>query len=399
MGMGPGRTSGPRRVSGRLGAAVIAAAAGAAVAVAAGHRRRRARAIAPADAVAGLPEELVGPSAPGAPAADPEPTADGPDVAIDEPEVTADDRDVAIDTPEVTAGGADVIADPSPPVEVPTGTTYPPDEPPTTEGAGAPGRPARRVWPVAVAALALVAGGAGLAVLGGSGDQDRQAEATADAGETAASSTTTTTAPVPTDLVLADAADRLVAAGSFRYSGTIDATDVSRARPMLWLTVRTTVTGEVSTALGRSHEVATADDGRLSETVTAGPEVWGRRADGPEELAAEPFERVWALSGGDPATRGLALLPTWLAAAVDPVELAPDVLGRRQVQATLPAEVLGVVDRTSAPVDATLLLVLDEDGDPARVEITSTTEEPWFHVAVDLTGLGDPVAIEPPPGA
>src|SRR5690606_2380615 len=174
MGTGPGRTTGPRRVSGRLGAAVVAAVAGAAVAVAAGHRRRRARAIAPADAVAGLPEELVGPAAPSAPPT----TADGGRTA--EPAAgtptgepgRAGARPTAPDAApawpdEQVATGAPAAADVVAPGE---------DAPPAGEPEPAPGAPTgrRRAWPAAVAALVLAGASAGLLALAGSGDDDRQ---------------------------------------------------------------------------------------------------------------------------------------------------------------------------------------------------------------------------------
>jgi hypothetical protein len=208
--------------------------------------------------------------------------------------------------------------------------------------------------------------------------------------------TTTQPAPVTAATAFAAAAERLAAAGTFSYSGTVSATDVSHVRPMLWLSVESTIEGQVSLPAGRLHETATTSDGRVAETVTSGPQVWGRQADSREGLGAVPYETVPALSGAEPATKGAVLLPAWLASAVRPADAGPDESGRRRFSATVPAAALGQIERERAPVDATVVLTVDAAGAPVRVELTSAPGGPALHLVYDLAGLGTPVDIQPP---
>ena len=257
---------------------------------------------------------------------------------------------------------------------------------------------------VAVAAVALVLGG-GAIVAGSGGDgsgDDRTA--TASTGGTVAT-TATTLPPVTADNAFAAAAERLTTAGSFSYSGTVSATDVSNVRPMFWLAVSSTVEGQVATSSHRLQEVAATSDGAAAETVAVGESVWGRRGPSVEALAGLPFEPIPGLSGprpgaGDPAlvppARGAALLPAWLAAATAASDVGPDEQGRLRFQATLPAAALGEIERQRPAVDATVVLTLDATGVPVRVEVTSAPDGPAMHLVYDIAGLGQPVTIEPP---
>ncbi len=257
---------------------------------------------------------------------------------------------------------------------------------------------------VGVVAMVLAIGIGVLVANGGGGDQTDTAgggELDGDGDDTTAptSATTATTVPAPATAAeaFAVAADRLTAAGSFSYAGTVSATDVSHVRPMLWLSVETTVEGQVALDAGRLREVAVASDGRAAETVTDGPRVLGRRADARDDLADLPFELVPALSDGEPsAARGAALLPTWLASAVGSADTAPDETGRRRFTATIPAMVLGQIEREREPVDAMVVLTLDASDAPARVEITSSPAGPPLHLVFDLSALGERVDIQPP---
>jgi hypothetical protein len=255
----------------------------------------------------------------------------------------------------------------------------------------------------AVAAVALVLGGG--AIVAGSGDgSGDDGPATASTGGTVA--TTATTLPPPTaDSAFAASAERLTTAGSFSYSGTVSATDVSNVRPMFWLAVSSTVEGQVATSTHRLHEVAVASDGAAAETVAVGESVWGRRGPSVEALAGLAYEPIPGLSGplpgaGDPAlvppARGAALLPAWLAAATGPTDLGPDEQGRPRFQATIPAAALGEIERRRPAVDATVVLTLDPAGVPVRVEVTSAPAGPAMHLVYDIAGLGQPVTIEPP---
>jgi hypothetical protein len=249
-------------------------------------------------------------------------------------------------------------------------------------------------------ALVLVLG-TGALVAAGAGDDGAEAVDPRPSGDapTTTHPTTTTTAPATAADAFVVASQRLTDAGSFSYTGTAGATDVSDARPMLWLAVDTTVEGEVDTTTGRLHELSVAEDGAAVETVAAGPEVWGRRAATVAALAEEPFEALPALSGGEPALRGAALLPWWLAGAVGPNDAGVDELGRRTFQATLPAALLGVIERERPPVDGTMTLTLDETGEPVRIEIASSPDGPAFQLVFDIDGLGIPVTVETPADA
>jgi hypothetical protein len=256
----------------------------------------------------------------------------------------------------------------------------------------------------AVAVVALVLGGGAIvAGSGGDGSGD-DGPATASTGGTVA--TTATTLPPPTaDSAFAASAERLTTAGSFSYSGTVSATDVSNVRPMFWLAVSSTVEGQVATSTHRLHEVAVASDGAAAETVAVGESVWGRRGPSVEALAGLAYEPIPGLSGplpgaGDPAlvppARGAALVPAWLAAATGPTDLGPDEQGRPRFQATIPAAALGEIERRRPAVDATVVLTLDPAGVPVRVEVTSAPAGPAMRLVYDIAGLGQPVTIEPP---
>lgn len=240
--------------------------------------------------------------------------------------------------------------------------------------------------------------GAGVLVAAGAGDDApaRPDQAATAGGTGTTRSTTTTPAPPPAASAFGQAAERLSTAGSFSYAGTTRASDVSQARPMLWLAVESTIEGQVDTAAGRVHEVAVAADGATSETVTDGPLVWGRKAPAVEALAEVPYRSVPGLSADERPVKGMARLPEWLAAADDPLDAGIDGQGRPLYQATVPAEVLGVIERGRVPVAATVLLTLDQAGDPSRVELTTGPDGPTFHLVFEVTGVGDPVAITPP---
>jgi len=284
----------------------------------------------------------------------------------------------------------------------PAATAPPPAQPPPAAGP----RRSRRVQVAGVVAVVAVVGGgvaAYAASRGGDHAGDRSAVAGQPTGHGAAAAAPTTTAlPVPTDpapdpsTAFAQAGGRLLAEGSFRYTGTVSADDVSLAHPSRWLAVDIDVDGQVSVAAGRLHEVATDRGGRATETVAAGPQVWGRRADTQAGLAAAAWALLPDLSGGDPPARGTALLAGWLAGAVNPTAAGTDDLGRHRYQATIPAAVLGRVVRDRPAVPATVVLTLDGTGAPVHVEIATPDDGPRLRLALDLVDLGVPVTITPP---
>jgi hypothetical protein len=191
------------------------------------------------------------------------------------------------------------------------------------------------------------------------------------------------------------AADRLVSAGSFRYVGTTMAIDVSHVRPGLWLAVDLRVEGEVVTATGRVHEIATDDSGRAIETVTEGPVVWSRLATSREALGDATYLPITEESGVQ-GEKGAALLPTWLGSTVDRQDAGTDERGRRVLRAILPASALGEIVDGRPAGDAKVLLTLDAAGDPVRVQVTSVPSGPPLRLAMDLVEIGEPVVIELP---
>jgi hypothetical protein len=208
--------------------------------------------------------------------------------------------------------------------------------------------------------------------------------------------TTSTTVVASPEDAFAEAVSRLEAAGTFAYQGTVSASDVSAVRPSLWLAVDITVEGEVALADGRVHEVAVAENGQATETVVAGADVFGRSARSRDSLVDESYEGIPELSRADPETKGAASLARWLAGVAEPTAAGVDGEGRRVYRGIIPAAVLGATERGRRAVDAEVLLTLDRAGDPVHVDITTVPGGPPLHLALELSGLGAPVAIEPP---
>lgn len=456
--MGTGAGAGGNRRAGRLlaaaaGATVVAAGAAAGAVAARRQRRRRQAPISPDESLAGPPPDRPLAPAPGAgPVAPPlarrVPAPAGDDeMAIDltrsgdslgAPVIdirrrargraggggAVDDRapgDRAADAfrlaealtttaPPATANGHRPSARPAeaPPAAAgipPVGSDGPRDL--ADMPAAAPAGPARHLasttWrrpsalalAVVVAVLVLVAGALVVGLSGDDGPSRAEVATEVPAGN-GAETTTTALAPLTAAEAFASAGQRLTSAGSFSYHGTASASDVSAVRPTLWLAVDVTVDGQVTTTNSRLHEIALTPDLRATETVADGPRVWGRRAPSLDVLASQAYEPLPALSAGDGAARGAALLPGWLAAATAAVDAGFDAEGRRLYQATIPAAVLGEVERDRPAVDATVVLTLDDANDPVRVEITAVPGGPTLHLAYDISGIGTPIPIEPP---
>lgn len=238
-----------------------------------------------------------------------------------------------------------------------------------------------------------------LGIIGGvaaSTSEDDPAASTAGVPTTVPGPTTTTTAPVSAPDAFGLASQRLTTASSFRYTGTVSADDVSDVRPMPWLDVDLAVDGEVDAAAGRLRELAVAGGGQAAESIADGPTVWGRKAQTVDQLAEQPYEFLPALSDGEQPARGAALLPVWLGAAVDPVDIGPDDQGRRRFQATIPADGFGEIVRGQPAVAAAATVTFDDAGDPVRVEIASAPDGPTLRLVFDITALGAPVDVQPP---
>jgi len=328
-----------------------------------------------------------------------------PDVSADEPprDAVAPVATGPVEEPRTEAAPppADQPAD-GPVVEprteaVPEGHDPAGASPPSGPDTGTPHVAGRgRAMPV-VAGLALVAvlaAGVGLFV---AARDDDGPDTDVAAGVTTSVEPTTTTAidGLSPEQAFAQAADRLVAGGSFGYAGTTSATDVSHVRPGLWLAVDLTVEGEVETSAESVHEIAVDGDGRATETVSAGPLVWGRMATSRDGLRDATYLPITEESGQG-AGKGAALLPAWLDATVDRQDAGTDERGHRVLRATLPASVLGEVVDGRPAGDASVLLTLDAAGDPVRVEVMSVPSGPPLRLALDLLRIGEPVVIDLP---
>jgi hypothetical protein len=277
-----------------------------------------------------------------------------------------------------------------------------PDPPATPPPEPVAPRAARggRARAVAVGVAVVIALASGLGVLA-AGDDDDRTEGDVAVGVTTSTEPTTTTAVA--DLsppeAFVQAADRLVAGGSFGYAGTTSAIDVSHVRPGLWLAVDLTVEGEVATATESVHEIAVDGRGRAAETVSEGPAVWGRLATSRDELPGATYLPISEESGRQPAGKGVALLPAWLDATVDRRDAGTDGRGNRVLRAILPASVLGEIVDGRPAGDADVVLTLDAAGDPVRVEVTSVPSGPPLRLALDIVRIGEPVEIDLPAGA
>lgn len=209
-----------------------------------------------------------------------------------------------------------------------------------------------------------------------------------------ATTTTTTSAPASAPEAFALASRRLETAGSFTYSGTVQATDVSHIRPSLWLATQITIDGEVALTSNRLHEIAVADNA-ATETVTDGATVWGRSASSPSQLAEQSYRLVTGLTDRSLTRIGAALLPEWLSSATDHQAGEVDAAGQATFSATLPAEAFGAVVRGRPATSAEVRLTIDANGDPSRVQISSVPGATLLLV-MEITSIGEDVAIDVP---
>jgi hypothetical protein len=388
-----GRRLGPL-VAAVAGATVVAALAGA-------HRRRRRNIrISPQDAVAGPAiDEVDVPTADAGPVTTAEPPIGAATPAGAAPADTAPADTAPADDPLFAGepGANEPPAVGEPVIRSPAVLSPVPARPEHAHDVAVPlARRGRLIAGIAVAVALVVGASALVAASAGDDGQTSAAAVSTDDTTEPRPSTTTTLPPVTPAEAFGLAGQRITLAGSFSYTGTVSATDVSHVRPMFWLAVESTVDGQVATSTGRLHEIAVAADGRAAETVTDGPTVWGRRAAAVDDLVDEPYEAIPALSGDAAPAKGAALLPAWLVSATDPSGAGVDALGRRTFRATIPADVLGEIERDRRPVDATVVLTLDDAGDPVRVDITSAPDGPVLHLLFEISGIGAPVTIAPP---
>jgi hypothetical protein len=206
----------------------------------------------------------------------------------------------------------------------------------------------------------------------------------------------------------AEAAARLGRAHTFAFSGTVRSGGPSLVRPGPWVAHEVRVEGAVQLPLSITTEVAVGPDGTAAETVTSGPVAWTRRADGVDQLAAAPWaadrppeltmDRTRSGLGPPPSRLGMALVLDAIVAAGDRRDAAPDEAGRRVLRATVP-EPRGTRTGNEYLADvvggAEVAIALDDDGDIARIEITTPPGRPVSEIALDVERLGDPGVIAP----
>jgi hypothetical protein len=274
-----------------------------------------------------------------------------------------------------------------------------PDADPADEHSG---RSGRRRAPLVVGGVLVVAVLAvAVAVALGGSDDGSSAGADEPSGDRAADANSSAPSPPPVDSLapaelLTTVADGLEEAGSFRYDGMVAARDITVARPGPWLAVNLSVTGAVDLVSPGFHEIAQGADGAAVETIADGTTVWGHQAESQAGLVDADYEPGREMVPPTESRLGLAQLPVWLRAAADPVDAPRDPAGRRVVQAVLPAAVLGETIQGEAPVDATVLVSVDAEGNPVHLELDTGGDNPNLHLAVDLSAIGDPVTFEPP---
>lgn len=255
-------------------------------------------------------------------------------------------------------------------------------------------------WVALVALAGLVAGG--LLVWLGGGD-DRDADERRPSPDDAAPAE-------PPRVTWARAANRLQQAGSFAYRGTARAREPNAVRPGTWLAGEVTVEGAVVLPGSISREVATDRRGRAVETVTSGPLAWSRtrRSTGGGEAARwviarspepVPFGRFDA---SRPTQVGPALLAEAVRLAGNRRSDPPDGSGRRTLRGTAQFDAPDDNHLDDLLDGAEVVLVLDDDGTPVRIRLTTTpADDPRLvvDVAVDRVGERDlitPADVEEP---
>jgi hypothetical protein len=282
----------------------------------------------------------------------------------------------------------------------------PPTAPPAGPGPGDDVTPDRRMLMfIGIAVAVAVLLGIGFVVVGGGGDDDspesaadRSATQGTDGNDAAGSQPPATPlSQLTPDQAFAQAAQRLSTAGSFAYSGSSSATDVSPVRPGPWLAVNLSVQGHVQLGTSRLFERGTADDGSVVETTTDGATIWGRSAASFDGLQDVPIGTVYTLPPPNPAKVGALLLPQWLEAETGAVPNGTDDQGRTTFKATLPAAVLGTIQDDVAPVDATMVLALDQSGDPVHLEVSTPDGGAPLRLVFEIADLGEQTPI-PIPG-
>jgi hypothetical protein len=223
--------------------------------------------------------------------------------------------------------------------------------------------------------------------------------------------------PTGAEMEVTDAADvsaayavairRLGRSGTFAFQGTVRSEGANPLRPGPHVAGEVTVEGAVHVPLSITTEVAVGPDGAVVETVTSGPAAWARRAsdraglaDAPWTVVREDVVPVFRTPAEPPLPRlGVALVVDAVQAAGDRREAPDDEEGRQVFRATVPADrmVQGEQPQDIADVagGAELVVVLDDAGDIARVELANPPGRPTLEIALDIRRRGDSDLIHP----
>lgn len=251
---------------------------------------------------------------------------------------------------------------------------------------------------VVAAVVAVVAG----VVVGGLGDDlagdDGADDPAAADGAGAGADVAGTEAPPRPAQAWAEATVRLAEAGTFGYRGTVRSDGATAARPGIWRAGELEVEGEVELP-ALAHEVAVDAGGQAVETVAEHVVVWGREAASREDLASRPLDVVAEYGGGlEAGPYGAALVATWLTAAGDRHADGTDPDGRQRYRGTLTSLAGPLADDGDDSPVADIVLVVDDAGIPARVEVTTLPGRPLLEVALDISDVGEPLSVDLPTG-
>jgi hypothetical protein len=270
-----------------------------------------------------------------------------------------------------------------------------PDRPAGPEGPeGEPRRRGRRWLVVGVGVLVVIAAAAAAFVVAGGDGPGGSATGDGD-GEVASEPA----ADVPPSEAWSVATRRLSDAGTFAYSGTVRSDGPSTPRPGIWRSGELSVEGEVVLP-DRAHEIAIDGTGYAVETVSEHVVVWGREAPREDELAAQSFGVVAELDHGvSSLPSGAALIERWLSVAVDRAAGGTDSQGRQRFTGALHT-LVGEYDPAEPAPDpvAEIVLVVDEAGDPARIELTSLPGQPALELTLDISRIGERLSVPLPAG-
>jgi hypothetical protein len=206
----------------------------------------------------------------------------------------------------------------------------------------------------------------------------------------------------------AEAAVRLGRAGTFAFQGTVRSEAATPLRPGPRIADEVTVEGAVHLPLSITTEVAVGPDGAAVETVTSGAAVWARRATDEAGLAEAPWtvvreDLVPVLERGPmetPLSRlGLALMANVVRSAGNRRQAPADEEGRQVLRSTMPVDRVPQGDRSLDIEDvvagAELVVVLDDAGDVAHIELTNPPGTPTLEVVLDIRRLGESDVIHP----